>query len=457
MRITPPGRKSTVLIVTDNRDSHQYIAQSLSDEYHVIAAFDQQQGLDMALRESPALVIADAELPGMNGIDMIADLRKQAALLDLPILLLLAQDDEEQKIKSLEDPAQGYVTKPFSVNDLRACVRNMLRLKTSQERYATLFKSMDQGFCTIEVLFDQQNTPIDYRFLEINAAFERQTSLNDARGKLMRDLAPNHEQYWFDIYGKIALTGESARFENLAEALGRWYEVYAFRIGRAENRQVAIFFNDISERKRAEEATRESAQRLQLALSASQLGDWHWEAATDKVTLSPRASEIFGLGARSTHISWAAMHELLHPEDREMAHLAVERAISTGSDYNIEYRVVRPSGLAWVSARGRGDYTEQGIVGMTGVVQDVTVHRQTEEALRQSEERFRASFNQAAVGMAIAELDGRFEQVNERFTEILGYTFGLHRRRALSAYLSRPHLSQRYAGHGSAIAAPAGR
>ena len=368
MRITPPGRKSTVLIVTDNRDSHQYIAQSLSDEYHVIAAFDQQQGLDMALRESPALMIADAELPGMNGIDMIADLRKHAELLDLPILLLLAQDDEEQKIKSLEDPAQGYVTKPFSVNDLRACVRNMLRLKTSQERYATLFKSMDQGFCTIEVLFDQQNAPIDYRFLEINAAFERQTSLNDARGKLMRDLAPNHEQYWFDIYGKIALTGESSRFENLAEALGRWYEVYAFRIGRAENRQVAIFFNDISERKRAEEATRESAQRLQLALSASQLGDWHWEAATDKVTLSPRASEIFGLGAHSTHISWAAMHELLHPEDREMAHLAVERAISTGSDYNIEYRVVRPSGLAWVSARGRGDYTEQGIVGMTGVV-----------------------------------------------------------------------------------------
>lgn len=422
MRTTPADRKSTVLVVEPDPAGAQFIADSLAGEYHIILAFDGQQGLEKALSETPAIVVMDGLMPGMDGVRLVDQMRKCAELREAPILLLLDSDDEAQKIRLFEATAQDYVTRPFSGNDLRVRVRNMLRLKTSQERYWTLFNAMDQGFCTIEVLFDPQDTPVDYRFLEINAAFERQTNLRDARGKLMRELAPHHEQYWFDIYGKIALTGEPARFENRAEALGRWYEVYAFRIGPAANHQVAIFFNDISERKQAEEAIQHGAQRLSLALSAGQLGDWHWEAATDNVTLSPRAAEIFGFDAKNTYITWAAVRELLHPEDREMARLAVEHALNTRSDYNVEYRIQRPSGQAWISARGRGEYAEQNIIGMTGVVQDVTLHRQTEEALRQSEERFRASFNQAAVGMAIAGLDGRFEQVNERFNEILGYT-----------------------------------
>lgn len=422
MRTTPAGRKPTVLVVEPDPEVSRFIAENLAVEYHVVLAFDGQQGLEKALGEKPAIVVTDARMPDMRCDDMIARLRQYAELQETPILCLLDRDDEAQKARLLDDAAQDYVTRPFSGNDLRVRIRNLLRLQISQDRYATLFNAMDQGFCTIEVLFDQQSRPIDYRFLEVNAAFERQTNLHDVRGKLMRELAPHLEGYWFDIYGRIALTGKPARFENRAEALGRWYEVYAFRVGPAENHQVAVFFNDISERKQAEEAIQHGAQRLSLALSAGQLGDWHWEAATDNVTLSPRAAEIFGFDAEITHLTWTAMRELLHPDDREMARLAVEHALNTRSDYNVEYRIQRPSGQAWISARGRGVCVAEDIIGMTGVVQDVTAHRQTEEALRQSEERFRASFNQAAVGMAIAGLDGRFEQVNERFTEILGYT-----------------------------------
>lgn len=421
MRTTPADRKSTVLVVDSDPEVSRLVAESLASEYHLIVAGDVQQVLEKALRENPAIVVTDS-VPDRSGTDLLAQVRQQAELQEIPILYLLDRDDEALKAQLLENPTQDFVTKPFSGNDLRLRVRNLLRLRIAQERYGTLFNSMDQGFCTIEVLFDEQGAPIDYRFLEINAAFERQTNLYGARGKLMREFAPQHEQYWFDIYGNIARTGEPARFESRAEALGRWYEVYAFRVGPAENHQVAVFFNDISERKQAEEAVQHGAQRLNLALSAGQLGDWYWEAATDEVTLSPRAAEIFGFGAKITHITWTAMRELLHPEDRELARLAVERALSTHSDYNVEYRIQRSADQAWVSARGRGEYAEQGIIGMTGVIQDVTLQRKTEEALRQSEERFRASFHQAAVGMAIAGLDGRFEQVNERFTEILGYS-----------------------------------
>jgi PAS domain S-box-containing protein len=136
--------------------------------------------------------------------------------------------------------------------------------RQSEERYRTLFDTLIEGFCTIEVIFDAGNRPVDYRFLEINPAFEKQTGMQNAQGKRMRELVPNHEEHWFELYGKIALTGESAHFENEAQALGKWFEVFAYRIGGPESRKVAILFGDITDRKLAEGKVRSQLARLEL-------------------------------------------------------------------------------------------------------------------------------------------------------------------------------------------------
>jgi PAS domain S-box-containing protein len=126
--------------------------------------------------------------------------------------------------------------------------------QVSENRYHSLFNSLDAGFCVVELKFDESGAPRDYRFVEVNEAFVRQTGLKEATGKWMRDLAPDHEQHWFDIYGKVALTGEPVRFEHEAHALGhRWYDVHAFRIGAPGAHQVAILFNDITSRRSAEQ------------------------------------------------------------------------------------------------------------------------------------------------------------------------------------------------------------
>lgn len=123
-----------------------------------------------------------------------------------------------------------------------------------EARYYTLFNSLDAGFCVVELAFDPDGAPRDYKFVEVNVAFERQTGLQDAAGKWMRELAPDHEQHWFDLYGKVALTGQPVRFEQHAEQLGdRWYDVHAFRIGVPEAHQVAILFNDITARRDTEQ------------------------------------------------------------------------------------------------------------------------------------------------------------------------------------------------------------
>lgn len=167
-----------------------------------------------------------------------------------PLSLLFELDDQlltEMEIQNLKEELAQKVREHAVQMELQ-----IQRLKESEEKYSQLFNSIDEGFCIIEMLFDDHQKPIDYRFLSINASFVKQTGLLDAVGKRMREFAPNHEEHWFEIYGKIALTGNPIRFENRAEQLHRWYDVYAFRYGEPKNMQVAILFNDITERKKAE-------------------------------------------------------------------------------------------------------------------------------------------------------------------------------------------------------------
>jgi PAS domain S-box-containing protein len=132
-------------------------------------------------------------------------------------------------------------------------------LKASETRYRTLFESIDEGFCIVEVVFDEQDRPIDYRFLETNPAFDHQSGLANAEGKRMRDLEPRHEEHWFQRYGRVSLTRRPERFVHKAEHLGgRWFDVYAFPVGAEEQRRVGILFRDVSEQKRMEEALRQA-------------------------------------------------------------------------------------------------------------------------------------------------------------------------------------------------------
>ncbi len=133
--------------------------------------------------------------------------------------------------------------------------------------YRAILESSGQAFCTIEVLFDENERPVDYRFLEVSAAFERETGIRDAAGRSMREIAPDQDQFWFDIYGRVALTGVSEQSENYSTPLGRWFSVYALKIDGTA--RVAILFDDITDRKRAEAALQASEHSQSFLLKLS--------------------------------------------------------------------------------------------------------------------------------------------------------------------------------------------
>jgi PAS domain S-box-containing protein len=147
-------------------------------------------------------------------------------------------------------PIRGLGT----VQDVTAQHEAEIALRQSDLRYHTLFNSIDEGFCVVQVIFDHAGQSVDYRFLEANPAFVKHTGLaQDAVGRTARELLPGLEEHWFQIYGRVARTGEASRFESGSEAMGRWFNVFAFRVDEPEQHSVAILFMDVSEHKRAEQ------------------------------------------------------------------------------------------------------------------------------------------------------------------------------------------------------------
>lgn len=156
----------------------------------------------------------------------------------------------------------------MGTDELEAKLREMSALVASlrerEARHQTLFEQMDDGYCIIEVLHDGTGRWNDYRFLEANTAFVANTGLVDSIGKTVKEMVPAHEDHWFALYGDVARTGEPARFIQEAAGLGRWYDVFATRVGEPEKNQVGVLFKDITARHQLD-ADRERVLRMEQA------------------------------------------------------------------------------------------------------------------------------------------------------------------------------------------------
>jgi len=253
-------------------------------------------------------------------------------------------------------------------------------LRESEERYRTLFTSIDEGFCVIEMLFDENGKPVDYRFLEFNPAFEKLTGIAAAdalSGMTVRQMIPNLEEHWFEIYGRVALTGEPNRFANGSEAMNRWFDVYAFRVGRPEDRKVALLFNNITERRRTENALRESQKRLRMAMDAAHIYSWEMNLATQQVEWSGNVEGVIGF---SLPADLNAVMELVYAEDREATAREI-LAAADGHAYESEFRLVNPASGEIVWVRGQGALTSSATDEQTrfsGITQNITERKRAE-------------------------------------------------------------------------------
>jgi len=135
-----------------------------------------------------------------------------------------------------------------------------------EESYQALVASMDYGFCVLEMVFDGDGDPVDYGYLETNPAFEKQSGMVGVKGRTIKEIMPDIEDFWVRAYGDVARTGTPKRALHQAAALGKWFEIDAFRIGGAGSRKVGVLFKDVTDETRATEALRISAARQDVSL-----------------------------------------------------------------------------------------------------------------------------------------------------------------------------------------------
>ncbi|RRV67371.1 hybrid sensor histidine kinase/response regulator [Stutzerimonas stutzeri] len=291
-------------------------------------------------------------------------------------------------------------------------------LRQSEERFSAILQTIEAAFAIVQVKFDADDRPVDYRFVEVNPAFERQTGV-DLRGKWVTEFAPELEQFWFEAYGHVAKTGEPANFESYARAFERWFDVRAVRVGDPSERRIAILFNDVTERRDAENRlrisealARENVQRVQLALAAGAIiGTWNWDLQTDQFTVDDGFARAFGLDPRLGRegLGLEQIITTVHPEDRAGLLAAIDEAIARGGAYAHQYRVRRADGrYYWIEANGRVDHGPDGTaLSFPGVLIDVEDRRSIEA------ERDRAT-------AALRALNDTLEQrVAERTAELI--------------------------------------
>ncbi|MBK3466367.1 PAS domain-containing hybrid sensor histidine kinase/response regulator [Pseudomonas sp. MF6776] len=262
-------------------------------------------------------------------------------------------------------------------------------LRLSEERFSTILETIEAAFAIVKVKFDADDRPVDYYFVEANPAFERQCGVN-LRGKWVTEFAPNLEKFWFETYGHVAKTGEPANFESYANTFERWFDVRAVRVGDPADRQIAILFNDVTERRDAEERlrvsealARENVERVQLALAAGAIiGTWHWDLPTDSFTVDEAFAKVFNLDPAlgRTGLSLEQVVTTVHSDDRDGLIGAINEAIARGGAYSHQYRVRDADGkYNWLEANGRVECADDGTaLRFPGVLIDVEERRSVE-------------------------------------------------------------------------------
>jgi len=260
----------------------------------------------------------------------------------------------------------------------------------AQARYRALFEAIDDGFCIIGFIDGPEGPLSDYVHVEANSGYERHTGISDIVGKRLREIEPANADIWLELYGGVLRTGRAVRFEQEFKAAGRIIEVSATRIEPESLCQVAVLFRDVTARKLAESALRESEsrvrdniQRVQLAMAAGAIiGTWFWDVPSDHFTVDEGFAEAFGFDPQKgrSGLSLQEVIETVHPDDREGLIAAINEAIAQGGAYAHQYRTRRADGkFYWLEANGRVELAPDGTaLKFPGVLIDIESRRAVE-------------------------------------------------------------------------------
>ena len=402
---------------------------------------DRERRLFELVRDPLFVSSADGRLVGANqaGLDLLG--MTEPELVSRPYADLLHPDDREAAERQLAQVlAHGRTPTPFRVRVVRSDGKmRWVETQSKVDSVSGLIYSVVHDVTDREETFMDRlagafrDAPLGMALVAPGGAFLRVNStlcrlLGHTEPELLAEALPDLVED--ERVGQALRDGEaSVQIETpMRHREGRpvvaLVSATLVRDIRGEPQYYVCQVLDMTERYEAQADLAANEAKLAEAQQIARMGSWEWEIASDRVTWSDELYRIYGVTADDEQGSYGSYLDKVHADDRARVGRVIETAVTERRPWSLDYRIVRPNGeLRMIHARGEVVVDENGRPSVVhGTCQDVTESHRVEDQLRAAEQLFRRAFDDAPIGMALIDLDGRWLRLNRSLCQMLGRT-----------------------------------
>ena len=450
-------QKSFDILVVDHTSANlKLLAELLSVQgYHVRQASSGELALRSIKAAMPDLILLDVKMTGLDGYEVCRRLKADESTADIPIIFISAFDDETSKVTGFEVGGADFISKPFRKEEVLARVKTHLDLHLLQREQKTrnqlleeevlirkiaeseLAESVERFRTTLYSIGDGViTTDEEGRVQLMNTLAEKLTGWKqeEASGKMLEEIFCIINE---ETLQPVEIPIRKVLREGLVVGLANHTLLIAkdgtqrpitdsgapIKNDKGKITGVVLVFQDQTEERKAEHVLRESEYFFRESQKAGNIGSFKYELVLGDWQSSEVLDEILGLEPKNkrTFNEWL---ELIHPDDREMmGHYFAEEVIEKRLPFNKEYRVIRKSDgeTLYVQGQAKQLYNDHDqLIAIIGTIQDISERKRSEDAIKQSEAKFRGLFEHATIGFSMTMPGGEIN-INTAFANMLGY------------------------------------